>query len=110
MDGSEESPVPIALAAFTVNVYDIPGVRPSKVIGPALLLAVMPPGAAVTIYDVIGLPPLNAGGAKYTVACPLPLTALPIIGASGALAGVMAADAVDAGPAPSTFAAVTLKV
>ncbi|MFA6290802.1 MAG: hypothetical protein WC637_03420 [Victivallales bacterium] len=70
----------------------------------------MPPGSAVTVYDDIGLPPLDAGGVKFTTACPFPLTAVPIIGASGTVAGVTAAETADACPDPTAFVALTVKL
>jgi hypothetical protein len=42
----------------TVNVYDNPDVKPVTVIGLELPDAVMLPGDEVTVYDVIGEPPL----------------------------------------------------
>ena len=72
--------------------------------------AVMLPGVDVAVYMVIAAPPLLAGAVKATVACPIPAIAGPIVGAPGTVAGVTAAEAVDAGPVPIAFVAVTLKV
>ena len=47
----------------------MPFVRPDAVIGLDEPVAVMLPGLDVTVYDVIGLPPFEAGGVKLTVAC-----------------------------------------
>ena len=59
---------------------------PDTVIGLAVPLAVVPPGLDVTVYDVIGLPPSEAGGVKLTVACEGPVTAaVPMVGAPGTL-------------------------
>ena len=69
-------------------------------------LALMPPGDDVTVYDVIGDPPLEAGGVNLTVACPLPGVAAPIVGAPGTAPGV-AFTAAEAGPVPTAFVAVT---
>jgi hypothetical protein len=61
--------VPTALVAVTVNVYAVPLVRPVTVAvkGPAEV-AVRPPGDAVTVYPVIGDPPLLAGAVHDTTA------------------------------------------
>jgi hypothetical protein len=53
---------------------------------------------------------LDAGAVKLTVACPLPSTAVPIVGAPGTDAGTTLLDGAEAIPAPFTFAAVTVKV
>ena len=71
-DAADEAPVPIAFVACTVNVYAVPLVSPTTVIGLAPPVAVIPPGLDVTLYDVIALPPFEAGGVKLTVACALP--------------------------------------
>ena len=70
----------------------------------------MPPGFDVTVYDVIALPPFEAGGVKLTVACALPAVAVPIVGAPGTVAGVTLLEAADAGPVPIALVAVTVKV
>jgi hypothetical protein len=44
------------------------------------------------------------------VACPLPLATLPIVGASGAVAGVIESLAVEAVLVPYALVAVTVKV
>ena len=68
---------------MTVNVYDVPFVSPPIVIGLAEPLAVLPPGDDVTVYDVIGEPPFEAGAAKDTVAAPLLAVAETAVGAPG---------------------------
>jgi hypothetical protein len=73
-------------------------------------VAVMLPGLEVTVYEVIALPPFEAGGVKLTVACALPAVAVPIVGAPGTVAGVTLLDAADAGPVPIALVAVTVKV
>src|SRR5215831_16053642 len=71
LDAAEAGPVPAALVAVTVNVYAVPLVRPVTVavVVLPLVLAVSPPGADVTVYPVIALPPLEAGAVQLTVAC-----------------------------------------
>ena len=85
-------------------------VRPTTVMGEAAPLAVMPPGEDVTVYDVIGDPPLEAGGVKVTLACPSPASARPIVGASGTASGVTLFEGADCGPVPMALVAVTVKV
>ena len=117
VEGSDGEPEPFALAAVTVNLYDLPPVRPVTVIGLELLpacVAVMLSGSEVTVYDVIGLPPFPGtppaatGAAKETVACPFPLTAFTLVGLPGTVEGVTLLEAFDAGPVPTSFAAVTV--
>jgi hypothetical protein len=69
LDAADAGPVPIALVAVTVKVYVVPFVKPVTVIGLDAPVAVMLPGLEVTVYDVIALPPFEAGGVKLTVAC-----------------------------------------
>ena len=62
-------------------------VSPVTVIGldvPVAVTVVPPPvGVAVTVYDVIALPPLDEGAVKFTVACPLPAIADTLDGKPG---------------------------
>ena len=55
-------------------------------------------------------PPVFAGGVKVIVASPLPRVAVPIVGASGTVAGVAELLEADALPVPTAFVAVTVKV
>ena len=62
----------------------------------------------------MGAPPLNAGGVKLMLACPLPGVAATMTGACGGEAGTVAAVGVtmaidDAGPSPALLVAVTLQ-
>ena len=82
-EGTEAGPVPAALVAVTVNVYPVPFVNPVTVIGLPVPLAVSPPGDDVTVYEVIVVPPLEAGASKLTVACPSPALAAAPVGAEG---------------------------
>jgi hypothetical protein len=68
LEGAEAGPIPMALAAATVNVYAVPLVSPLTMMGEAGAVAVMPPGEDVTMYDVIGAPPFEAGGVNATPA------------------------------------------
>ncbi len=85
-------------------------------IGPAAALAVWPPLAgvvrsvAVTVYEEMAEPPLEAGGVKATTAEALPAVAVPMVGAPGRVAGTTVLEARDDGPAPTPLVAVTVKV
>ena len=79
----DAGPWPAELVAFTVNVYDVPFVRPVTVIGDDEPEAVIDPGDDVTVYEVIALPPFEAGAVNDTVACPLPAEADTDVGAPG---------------------------
>jgi hypothetical protein len=85
-------------------------VSPVIVIGLATPVAVMPPGFDVTVYEVMALPPFDAGGAKLTVACEFPAVTVTPVGAPGTVAGVTLLDGVDAGPVPTALVAFTVKV
>ena len=88
----------------------MPFVNPETVIGEAGPVAMIGPGVQLTVYDVIGEPPSEAGGVKLTVAIPLPGIAVPIVGASGSVVGVTLFEAADAAPDPATFVATTVNV
>ena len=91
----------------------MPFVRPFTVTGTAVTAEpVIPPGAEVTTYPVIALPPLEVDERNLTVACPFPLTAVTAVGALGvpAAAGVTEVEMSDAGPMPTAFVALTVKV
>jgi len=80
-------------------------------LAPAGVLAVIPPGLDVAVYDVIALPPLLAGAVQLTVACPFPATARTPVGAPGGLSGVTATGVGDdSGPLPMAFVACTVNV
>ena len=79
-------------------------------IGEAPPEAVKPPGLDVTVYEVIAEPPLLTGGVKVTVASPLPRVAVPIVGASGTVAGTTELLVPDEELVPTAFVAVTVKV
>jgi hypothetical protein len=70
----------------------------------------MPPGLDVTVYEVMLLPPLEAGGEKLTVARAFPAVALTLVGASGIAAGVTLFEETEAGPVPTAFDAFTVNV
>ena len=91
----------------------MPLVSPLTVSGLALPVAVFPPGFDVTLYEVIALPPLDAGAVKLTLACALPAVAVTPVGAPGTVAGalgVTALEAADAAPVPTALIACTVNV
>ncbi len=55
-------------------------------------------------------PPSEAGAVKLTLAEALPGVAETPVGAPGTLSGVTALEALDEGPVPALFVAVTVKV
>lgn len=59
---------------------------------------------------MIAEPPFDDGALNVMVAWPLPAVAVPIVGASGVVAGVTELDALDAVLVPSAFDAVTVNV
>ena len=81
LDGADAGPVPDAFVAVTVNVYEVPFVRPVTIIGLVAFDAVFPPGLDITVYMVTGVLPLGAGAVKLTIACPEPGTAVTAVGA-----------------------------
>jgi phosphoribosylcarboxyaminoimidazole (NCAIR) mutase len=99
------------LAATTVNVYEVPFVSPLTAQDrPPPVTHVAPPGEAVTVYPVIGLPPSEDGAIHMTSAEALPAVAVTPVGAPGTVAGTTADDAAEAGPVPIELLAVTAKV
>ena len=113
LDVAEAEPVPSAFVAVTMNVYPTPLERPvtTALVAPGPAVAVKPPGFAVTVYEVIGDPPLFAGAVHVTVDCVFsPEDAVPISGASGTVAGIAVVDADEEAPVPETFVAVTVNV
>src|SRR5437868_4063301 len=72
-EGADAGPVPTLLVAVTVNVYAVPSVSPvtSTLVTP-FVVAVAPPGLAVTVYPVIAAPPFEAGADQWTLTNPSP--------------------------------------
>ncbi len=101
---------PSAFVAVTVKVYVTPFVNPVTVIGEVPPVAVIPPGEDVTVYKVIAEPPFLTGTEKIIVASPFPRVAVPMIGASGTVAGVAELLTAEATLVPTAFVAVTVKV
>jgi hypothetical protein len=83
--------VPTAFVAVTVNVYEVPFVKPVTLIVPEPacdIVPVIPPGLDVAVYPVITDPPLSTGAVKETKALSVPpAVAVPIVGAPGTVLG-----------------------
>ena len=112
LDGSEALPVPAGFVAVTVNVYEVPFVRPSTVqLRAPFVVHVFEPGEDVTVYPVTDAPPLSAGAVQDTTDETFAVdVADTAVGAPGTVAGSAAAEAVDAVETPETFDAFTLNV
>jgi hypothetical protein len=84
LDGREFGPVPRALVADTMEVYETPLVRPDTMaeVADPLAVAVAPPGETVTVYAVIGLSPLN-GAVQWTFTLWYSPWAVTFVGAPG---------------------------
>jgi hypothetical protein len=86
-------------------------VRPETVaVNAPVVVAVAPPGVAVTVYPVIGEPPLLAGAVHDTAAWLLPAMAVTAVGAPGTVEGVTAVLGADAVEVPAALVAVTVNV
>lgn len=109
-DGEDGADVPAPLVAVAVKVYAVPFVNPltTHEVAGEVTVHVAPPGDAVTVYDVIGDPPLLAGATTVTLAVSLPGTTYPIDGAPGVVRGVT--EVVAAVEAPAAFTATTVKL
>ena len=87
-------------------------VRPGTVaVRAPVVVALTPPGMAVTVYPVIGEPPLLTGAVHDTWAWPLPAVAVTPVGAPGIVElGVTAVLGADALEVPVALVAVTVNV
>src|SRR5262249_23290560 len=102
---------PATFVASTVNVYDVPFVRPlTRAVVAPVVEAVPPGGFEGTVYPVIGLPPLKAGACQLTVAWALPAVAVTPVGGSGTVRGVTGSDAGEGVLEPATLMATTVNV
>jgi len=87
---------PNALIATTVKVYAWPFVRPVAVTDVKEPDVSKAAGFEVTLYLVMGEPPLYTGGVQLTDACwDAPRTATTFVGASGPNAGTTELDGSD---------------
>ena len=104
---------PISLVATTLNVYEVPLVKPLTTHEEAFAAAlhVNPPGKDITVKPVSAAPPLFTGAVNETVAAPAVVTdADTDVGAFGTVAGVTAVDAVDKSEVSEALVAVALNV
>jgi hypothetical protein len=86
-------------------------VSPETVHEVFVLVHDFPSGIEVTVYFVIGLPPVCTGAVHETTEAPLRFeVADTAVGASGTRAGVTDDDGAEAGPGPIAFVAVTVNV
>ena len=79
----EETELPTAFVATTVKVYVVPLVNPVTIMGEVAPVAVIPPGLEVTVYPVIGLPPVLLGATNATLAEASPTVATILVGEPG---------------------------
>jgi hypothetical protein len=82
------------------------------IIGEPLLVEAIPPGLEVTVYEIIGVPPVPVpvGATNDTLACPFPGVATTVVGASGTVTGMAIFEGVEEAPTPTAFVAVTVNV
>ena len=106
-DALDETDVPVALVAVTVNVYGVLGVNPDTVIGDDVPVPVKPPGLLVTVYPVIVPVPLGAVKATLTEV-EFDTVTIPIVGGLDIV--VTAFDELDAIDIPLELVAVTENV
>lgn len=85
-EGADRGEMPILLVAVTVKVKAVPLLKPVivAVVAP-VVVTIFPPGLAVTVYPVVGEPPLLAGAVQDTTARAFPGVALTPLGAPGAV-------------------------
>ena len=93
----------------------VPLVRPVRLadVAGAATVALAPAGLEVTLYEVIGLPPFEAGAVQETEAEALPAVAVTAVGAPGTVAGafgVTLLDGAEAALLPTALLATTVNV
>jgi len=100
-EAAEATDVPSAFVAVTVNVYEVPLVRPATVQEVDEVVHVFDPGDDVTVYPVIADIPSSAGADHETTDWALPFEVADTpVGASGADAAAATVISEDAEPAP----------
>jgi len=103
--------MPDTFVAVTVNVYDVPFVRPDTVQVVVAVEHVNEPGVEVTVYELIEAPPLLTGAVQDTTDWVLVFEVPDTeVGAPGTVEGTTATEAVEAAPVPLAFVAVTVNV
>jgi hypothetical protein len=86
-EAEDAGELPIEFVATTVNVSDVPFVKPVNEAVRTLPTVTGLPTDGVTVYPVIAEPPFEAGAVHETVAEALPATAETPVGAPGAVTG-----------------------
>jgi hypothetical protein len=114
-DGVESGPVPTALIAATLKVYEVPFVNPVTVYevdaDPVDTGAcATPPTYGVTRYPVIAEPPFEDGADHDSTTERFPADPTTADGAPGIVPGVTAADGAESGPVPTALLAATRNV
>jgi len=110
-DAEDAVLVPFEFVAVTVNVYEVPFVRPDTVHDVVAVVHWNPPGDEVTVYPVMASPPLLDGAVHDTTDCAFaPPVAKTPVGGCGAPNGMIAEEAVDAGESPAELVAFTVNV
>jgi hypothetical protein len=100
-EAAEATDVPSAFVAVTVNVYDVPLVRPATVHEVDEVVHVFDPGEDVTVYPVIVDIPSSAGAVHVTTDWALPFeVAETPVGGSGTDATAVTVTSDDGLPAP----------
>ena len=110
VDGSEDRLVPMEFVAVTVKVYAVLVARPVTVTDVPVVVAVTSPGADVTVYSVMGLPPSEPGAVHATTAETSLGVANTSVGASGGPMGITTLEGVELRLGPTEFVAVTVNV
>ena len=87
LEALEAEPVPAELDAVTINVYEVPAVKPAIAIVPLPACEIEPvftPEDEVAVYEVIVAPPSEVGAVNETFAVVAPVSAADTeVGAPG---------------------------
>jgi hypothetical protein len=110
VEDSDASPIPAAVFARMTKVYAMPLVRPATTQLVVEVVQVKDPGEEITVYPVMGRPPVDEGADHETVTWESPNTPATSVGASATVAGTTEPDALEAAPEPALFVAVTVNV
>ncbi|CAB4945453.1 unannotated protein [freshwater metagenome] len=94
---------PAELWAITVNVYEVPFDRPVQVALVPTTTHDPPVGSWVSVYSVMGDPPVSTGGVHVRAAVWLPTSPRTPVGGSGTVRGVPLT--VVTAPSPTTLRA-----
>src|SRR5665213_1870795 len=111
LEEADAGPAPVVLVAVTLNVYTVLAVRNETVQEVVAAVVQVWPPLEVTVYPVMADPPVDAGAVQDTTDWVLAFdVAVTPVGAPGVVAGMAAAEAAEAGPAPKLVEAVTVNV